>query len=64
MTVRISINITCVIYYFMPKKLKRTTVLLTPEQMDEVDQLVKDGTYPSFSEAVRTAVRNLLVKGK
>jgi Arc/MetJ-type ribon-helix-helix transcriptional regulator len=47
----------------MPKEMERTTVLLTPEHMKGLDKLVTDGVYPNRSEAVRSAVRDLLAKG-
>jgi Arc/MetJ-type ribon-helix-helix transcriptional regulator len=43
--------------------MKRTSVLLTVSQLEGIDKMVKDGKYPNRSEAIRTAVRDLLVKG-
>lgn len=45
---------------------KEPMVLITfhiPEQMlKELDRLVEEGRYPSRSEAIRVAIRDLLVK--
>ncbi|RLE57344.1 MAG: CopG family transcriptional regulator [Thermoprotei archaeon] len=48
------------------KSRKEPMVLITfhiPEQMlKELDRLVEEGRYPSRSEAIRVAIRDLLVK--
>lgn len=38
----------------------RVTIRLPEQQIDDVDQLVEEGVYPSKSEVVRAAVRDLL----
>lgn len=51
----------------MPKtKAKEKMVLISvhiPKQMlDELDELVKQGRFPSRSEAIRIAIRDLLIR--
>jgi len=51
----------------MPKtKAKEKMVLISvhiPKQMlEELDELVKRGTFPSRSEAIRIAIRDLLLR--
>jgi len=51
----------------MPKtKAKEKMVLISvhiPKQMlEELDELVKRGTFPSRSEAIRVAIRDLLLR--
>ena len=40
------------------------SVHLPRRMIDELDELVKAGKYPSRSEAIRVAVRDLLLKEK
>jgi len=51
----------------MPKtKAKEKMILISvhiPRQMlEELDELVKRGTFPSRSEAIRVAIRDLLIR--
>jgi len=53
--------------YSMPKtKAKEKMVLISvhvPKQMlEELDELVKKGVFPSRSEAIRIAIRDLLLR--
>jgi len=48
---------------------KRTRMVLIsvhiPKQMlDELDELVREGRFPNRSEAIRTAIRDLLLREK
>lgn len=40
--------------------MERVTVRIPQEQIDEVDAIVSAGEFPSRSEAVRQAVRDLI----
>ncbi len=44
--------------------IKRVLVNLTSLQLEELDKMVKEGTYSNRAEAVRDAVRMLLEKKK
>jgi Arc/MetJ-type ribon-helix-helix transcriptional regulator len=53
----------------MPKTVGgKNTVLISvhlPQQMvEELDELVRSGSFPSRSEAIRVAIRDLLLKEK
>ena len=52
----------------MPRKIKAKMILITvhiPKQMfEELDELVKKGVFPSRSEAIRIAIRELIKKEK
>ena len=48
----------------MPKNgMERTTVLLPEKQLKSIDSMVDEGKYPTRSEAIRCAVRDLVAKG-
>jgi Arc/MetJ-type ribon-helix-helix transcriptional regulator len=50
----------------MPKKIGEDMVLISvhlPRQMvEELNELVKRGAFPSRSEAIRVAIRDLLIR--
>jgi len=52
----------------MPRKIKAKMILITvhiPKQMlEELDELIKKGVFPSRSEAIRIAIRELIKKEK
>ena len=46
----------------MPRKMKIISVQLPQSLINAIDTLVKRGVYPNRSEAIRTAIRDLVRK--
>ena len=42
------------------KNMERVTLRIPKQQIEEVEQMVETGEYPNRSEAIRSAVRNML----
>jgi Arc/MetJ-type ribon-helix-helix transcriptional regulator len=40
--------------------MERVTLRIPKQQIEEVEQMVEQGTYPNRSEAIRSAVREML----
>jgi antitoxin ParD1/3/4 len=40
--------------------MERVTLRIPKQQIEEVEQMVERGTYPNRSEAIRSAVREML----
>ena len=43
-----------------PKTMERVTLRIPKQQIEEVEQMVDTGEYPNRSEAIRSAVREML----
>ncbi|AIF69586.1 transcriptional regulator [Palaeococcus pacificus DY20341] len=46
----------------MPRKMKIISVQLPQSLINAIDTLVRRGVYPNRSEAIRTAIRDLVKK--
>ena len=42
--------------------MERVTLRIPKQQIDEVEQMVETGEYPNRSEAIRSAVREMLAE--
>lgn len=46
--------------YTMSESMKLVSVKITNEQLDVLDELCRKNKYPTRSEAIRTAIRDLI----
>lgn len=44
----------------MPCVMERVTMRFPKKQLEEIEELCEDGQYPNRSEAIRSAVREML----
>ncbi len=44
------------------KNMERVTLRIPKQQIEEVEQMVETGEYPNRSEAIRSAVREMLAE--
>lgn len=42
--------------------MERVTLRMPRQQLEEINELVDDGDFPNQSEAIRTAVREMLIR--
>ncbi|MFH0840394.1 MAG: ribbon-helix-helix domain-containing protein, partial [bacterium] len=49
-------------YYYLTMVMETLQIRLTKKLVEKLDDLVKEGLYPNKSEAVRDAVRRLILE--